>query len=77
MQVSREQMFHEKRKECLFPSFLMQIATIDDVIEEHFRKIRKIENGELLRIFPVNTVIGTQKLIEENKDRKWFSFTYK
>ena len=29
---------------------------MDDVIEERFRKI---ENEELLRIFPINTVIGT------------------
>ena len=52
MQVSREQMF------------LMQITTKDDVIEECFRKI---ENEESLRIFPINTVIGTQKLTSKYK----------
>ena len=46
---------------------------MDDVIEKRFRKI---ENEELLRIFPINAVIGTQKLAEENKDRKRFSFLY-
>ena len=44
----------------------MQI-TMDGVIEQRFRKI---ENEELLRIFLVNTVIGTRKLSEENKDRR-------
>ena len=47
---------------------------MDDVIEEHFRKM---ENEESFRIFPINAVIGTQKLAEENKDRKRFSFLYK
>ena len=37
---------------------------MDDKIEQMFRKI---ENEELLRIFPINTVLGTQKLTEENK----------
>ena len=37
---------------------------MDDKIEQRFRKI---ENEELLRIFPINTVLGTQKLTEENK----------
>ena len=46
-------MSHEKRKECLFRSFLMEIITMDDVIEEWFRKI---ENEELLRIFPFSEV---------------------
>ena len=45
---------------------------MDDVIEE---RSRKTENEELLRIFPINMV--TQKLTEENKDRKRFSFQYK
>ena len=31
---------------------------MDDVIEQHFRKIRKIVNEKLLRIFPINTVLG-------------------
>ena len=74
MQVSREQMFHKKRKGCLFRSFLMQITTMDDVIEESFIKI---ENEELLRIFPINTVSGTQKLTEESKYKKRFSFLSK
>ena len=74
MQVSREQKFYKKRKECPFRSFLMQIIAMDEVIEERFRKI---ENGELLRIFPINTVIGTRKLTEQNKDRKSFSILYK
>ena len=47
---------------------------MDDVIEEHFRKM---ENEESCRIFLINAVIGTQKLTEENKDRKRFSFLYK
>ena len=74
MQVSKEQMFHNKRKECVFRSFLMQITTMDGVIEERFIKI---ENEELLRIIPISTVIGTRKLTEENMDRKRFSFLYK
>ena len=41
------------------------------MIEERFRKI---ENEELLRIFPINTVVGTRKLTEENEDKKRFSF---
>ena len=56
MQVLREHMLHKKRKECLFRSFLMQITTTDGVIEEC---LRKIENEELLRVFPINTVVGT------------------
>ena len=40
---------------------------MDDVTEQRFRKI-KIE--ELIRIFSINTVIGTQEVTEENKDRK-------
>ena len=44
---------HTKRKECLFRSFLIEILIIDDVIEEWFRKI---ENEELLRIFPISMV---------------------
>ena len=56
-------MLHKKRKDYLFQSLLMQI-TMDDKIEQRFRKI---ENEELLRIFPINTVLGTQKLTEENK----------
>ena len=52
----------------------MQITTIDAVIDECFRKI---EIEELLIIFPINTVTGAQKLTEENKDRKRFSFLYK
>ena len=43
----------------------MQIRIIDDVIGERFRKV---ENEELLRIFPIN------EKIKENKDRKRFSF---
>ena len=46
----------KKITECLFRLFLMQIKTMDDMIEE---RLRKIENEELLRIFPINTVIGT------------------
>ena len=51
----------------------MQLTTMDNVIEEHFRKT---ENTELLRIFPINTIIGTLKLTEENKDRKRFRFSF-
>ena len=47
---------------------------MDDVTEQRFRKI-KIE--ELIRIFSINTVIGTQEVTEENKDRKKFNFLYK
>ena len=68
----RENKCFIKKEKCLFRSFLMQIKTMDDVIEE---RNRKIENEELLRIFPINVV--TQKLTEENKDRKRFSFQYK
>ena len=44
------------------------------MIKQHFRKT---ESEELIRIFPINKVIGTQKVTEENKDRKKFSFLYK
>ena len=47
---------------------------MDDVTEEHFRKI---ENEELLIIFSINKVTGTQKLTERNKDTKSFIFLYK
>ena len=47
------------------------MTTMDNLIEEPFKKI---ENEELLRIFPINTVVGTRKFTEENKDRKRFSF---
>ena len=47
---------------------------MDGVIEERFRKI---ENEELLRIIPINTVISTRKLTEENMDRKRFGFLYR
>ena len=43
---------------------------MDDVIEQRFRKI---ESEELLRIFPINMVIGARKVAEENKDRKKLS----
>ena len=32
---------------------------MDDVIEQHFRKI---ESEELLRVFPINTEVGAQKV---------------
>ena len=38
------------------------------------QRYRKIESEELLRIFPINLVIGARKVTEENKDRKNFSF---
>ena len=44
-----------------------------EVIEQ---RCRKIESEELIRMFPINTVIDTQKVIEENKDHKRFSFLY-
>ena len=44
---------------------------MDDMIEQRYRKI---ESEELLRIFPINLVIGARKVTEENKDRKNFSF---
>ena len=47
---------------------------MDSVIEQRFQKI---ESEELLRIFPINMVIGARKVTEENKDRKKFSFLYK
>ena len=47
---------------------------MDEVIDQHFTKT---ESEELLRIFPINTVIGAQKATEENKDRKKFSLLYK
>ena len=34
-------------------------TTMDKLTEERFRKI---ENEELLKIFPINTVISTQKI---------------
>ena len=74
MQVSREQMFHKKMKRVSLSIILNQITTMDDVIEESFIKI---ENEELLRIFPINTVSGTQKLTEESKYKKRFSFLSK
>ena len=40
---------------------------MDDVIEQ---PVRKTESEELLRIFPINMVIGTRKLTKENKDIK-------
>ena len=46
----------------------MQTTTIDNVIEEQFRKI---ENEELLRIFPINTVVGTG-LGKSSKNSKHF-----
>ena len=36
---------------------------MDDVIEQCFRKI---ESEELLRIFPISTMIGARKVTEEN-----------
>ena len=47
---------------------------MDDMIEQRFKKI---ESEEMIRIFPVNMVIGTQKVTEENKEREKFSFLYK
>ena len=44
---------------------------MDDVTEQ---RLRKIDSEKLLRIFPINTVIGTRKVTEENKDRKKLSF---
>ena len=38
------------------------------------QRYRKIESEELLRIFPINLVIGARKVTEENKDRKNLSF---
>ena len=32
--------------------------------------LQKFESEGLLRIFPINSVIGAQKVTEENKDRK-------
>ena len=47
---------------------------MDGVTEQRFRKI---ESEELIRIFSINTVLGTREITEENKDRKKFSFLYK
>ena len=52
MQVSREQMAYKKEKN-VFWLFLIQITTMNNVMEERFRKN---ENEEFLKIFPVNTV---------------------
>ena len=48
---------------------------MDDVNEQ--QRFRKIESEELLRIFPINMVIGARKVAEENKDSKKLSFLYK
>ena len=57
-----------------FQTFLKQIKNDGWCVEQHFRNI---ESEDLLRIFPVNTVIYAWKVNEENKDRKKFSFLYK
>ena len=61
-------------RKCLFWSVLLKITMMDEVIEIRFRKFK---NEELLRIFPINAVICTWKLTEENKDRKRFSSLHK
>ena len=73
MQVWREQISHKNMKECL-SNILKQIKNNGWHVEQCFQKI---EREELLRIFPINMVIGARKVTEENKDRKKFSFLYK
>ena len=56
-----------KTDKSVFRTFLKQI-------KNDRCRFRKTESEELLRMFPINTVIGAQKVTEENKGRKKFSF---
>ena len=63
-----------KIEKSVFYTFLKEIKNDEWRVEQ---RTKKIESDELLRIFPINTVVGARKVTEENKDRKKFSLLYK
>ena len=66
-----ENTFLIKTDKSVFRTFLKQIKNDRWRFEQRFRKTG---SEELLRMFPINTVIGAQKITEENKGRKKSSF---